>query len=186
MLQSSPCQQSLHSPAHSVVASPGRHRGRDFAGHEEQAPALGSKSAIEAYALGNPERAPIPEVRFAFHCERLEVRCLVNHHRAGLDLIWHQLSRLPWGRCCSRKRVASSSASTASRTDSAKRGFAISLAMSARVARANPSFFAIFCVIPASWHAWRNKNGQFRTVFSGARPIEKLPFALAFSCWRKA
>ena len=74
LLQSSPCQQSLHSPAQSVVSSPGRHRGRDFAGHEEQASAFGPNSAIEAYALGNPERAPIPEVRFAFHCERLEVR----------------------------------------------------------------------------------------------------------------
>ena len=48
VLQPGLCQKALHAPAQSVVPSPPRHYGRDFAGHEEQAPALGADSAIEA------------------------------------------------------------------------------------------------------------------------------------------
>lgn len=44
------------------------------------------------------------------------------------------------------------------------RGFAISLAMSASVARVYPFFFDFFCVISSSWHALTVKNGQFRAV----------------------
>jgi hypothetical protein len=44
------------------------------------------------------------------------------------------------------------------------RGFAISLAMSASVARVYPFFFDFFCVISSSWHASTVKNGQFRAV----------------------
>lgn len=48
------------------------------------------------------------------------------------------------------------------------RVFAISLVISARVARVCPMFFDFFWVILASCHAANGKNGQYRPVFSEA------------------
>jgi len=103
---------------------------------------------------------PISRVRLVFYCKGLEIGGLVNQHRASLDLIGHQFWFFPRGTCGARKRLACSASWAASRTDSVNRGFAISFAMSARVARVYPSFLAIFCVMPTSCHASRGLNGQ--------------------------
>jgi hypothetical protein len=50
------------------------------------------------------------------------------------------------------------------------RGLAISLAMSASVARVYPFFVDFFSVISSSCHASKGKNGQFRPASTEHQP----------------
>ena|ERR1017187_6642115 len=118
---------------------------------------------------GNPKRlVEAASVAFSNRSNILTIRDIGRSNDSGSGQ--PQQLRQPHNFSSPLEDSSVSPFTAALRTDSARRGFAISLSTSRRITSPDCLFLFLFCGIKPSCHASKHKNGQFRPVFQKRTP----------------